>query len=600
MSREFHYDWQIDLRSSPRELWPLAADTNRFNRDSGLPSIHAVPDPAGVPAGAHRLAFDLPGQMVEWDEEPFNWVYPHQFSVIRRFRKGPLQEMRVLCEFQPQDGGGTRLRYQTWARSRNLLGDLVIRAGIGLVSARRFAKAFRTYDDNIQRGGTEYNLPGPIHLAPGGLQRLQAARTALVRNNADEALFEKFSNLLIEADDLSLDRLRPYHLADLWGMNRRETLEFCLRLNRAGLLDLRWELLCPMCRGARESHTNLSEVHAHSHCDFCHIDFTVDFDHQVEVIFRPNAAIRRLPAQQLYCLAGPQVKPHLLLTEILAPGASRVCQVELAAGEYLLSTSLDKRAVSVTVVEGGQDSLALTPALPVAAQRLSPYPTLELSNSGTETAIFSLERTTWRDDAATAADVTTLQLFRDLFPREALRADQEIGVSRVTLLFTDLRDSTRMYRQIGDGPAFGHVRRHFDILQEAVAAEGGTIVKTIGDAVMAVFRQPLHAFLALQIAHARIAEFESDPALHLKAGIHTGPCIVVTLNEHLDYFGTMVNTAARLPSLSASGEVIFSDEIAHDPEVALWLAAGPAQPERFSATVKGFDDLLPLWRAKLL
>ena len=599
MSTEYHYDWQIDLRSSPRELWPLAADTNRFNRDTGLPRIRAVSDLTGVPAGVRRLAFDLPVYTVEWDEEPFNWVYPHQFSVIRRYRNGPMTEMRVLCEFQPQQSGGTHLRYQTWVRPRNLAGDLAIQVGIGLVSARLFMKVFRNYDDNIQRGGTEYSLSGPIHLAPGGLQRLQAARAGLVRNATDAALFEKFSALLIEADDLSLERLRPYHLATLWGLTGRETLEFCLRLNRAGLFDLRWELLCPMCRGAQETHANLAEVHAHAHCNSCHIDFTVDFDHQVEVIFRPNPAIRRLPAQQLYCLAGPQLKPHLLLNEALAPGESRVFQVELETGEHFLLSSLDKRALSVTVGEEGLDSQTLTPTLPAAALRLSPHPTLELNNPTTETAVFSIERTAWRDDAATAADVTTLQLFRDLFPREALRAGQEISVSHVTLMFTDLRDSTRMYRQIGDGPAFGHVRRHFDILQEAVAAEGGAVVKTIGDAVMAVFRQPLHAFLALQTALARISEFESDPALYLKAGIHSGPCIVVTLNERLDYFGTTVNIAARLPGMSSGGEVVFSDEVASDPEVAKWLAASLTHPAHFAAELKGFDEPFSLWRANL-
>src|SRR5690606_38551057 len=103
----------------------------------------------------------------------------------------------------------------------------------------------------------------------------------------------------------------------------------------------------------------------------------------------------------------------------------------------------------------------------------------------------------WSDQAATAADVTTLQIFRDLFSSEVLRPGEEISVGSTTLMFTDLRNSTRLYREIGDAPAFGRVREHFEILEEAVAAEGGAIIKTMGDAVMAAFRKPVSSIKAI-------------------------------------------------------------------------------------------------------
>ena len=42
MTREFYFPWQWDLRSSPEEIWPFAADTNRFNRDTGQPEIEML------------------------------------------------------------------------------------------------------------------------------------------------------------------------------------------------------------------------------------------------------------------------------------------------------------------------------------------------------------------------------------------------------------------------------------------------------------------------------------------------------------------------------------------------------------------------------
>ncbi|HRG08884.1 MAG TPA: hypothetical protein PLJ08_09925, partial [Cyclobacteriaceae bacterium] len=72
---------------------------------------------------------------------------------------------------------------------------------------------------------------------------------------------------------------------------------------------------------------------------------------------------------------------------------------------------------------------------------------------------------TWSDQAATAADVTILQVFRDLFSSEVLRAGEEISVGSMTLMFTDLRNSTKLYRDIGDAPAYGRVREHFEVLE---------------------------------------------------------------------------------------------------------------------------------------
>lgn len=58
------------------------------------------------------------------------------------------------------------------------------------------------------------------------------------------------------------------------------------------------------------------------------------------------------------------------------------------------------------------------------------------------------------------------------------------------LPFSDLRASTTLYETIGDAHAYGQVNRHFDFLTDWIAKNSGSIVKTIGDAVMAVFHRP--------------------------------------------------------------------------------------------------------------
>ena len=194
---------------------------------------------------------------------------------------------------------------------------------------------------------------------------------------------------------------------------------------------------------------------------------------------------------------------------------------------------------------------------------MAPDGGLELVNPAGEPRLAIVERVAWSDQAVTAAEVTSLQLFRDLFSREVLRPGVQLSVGTMTMVFTDLKNSTQLHREIGDAPAFGRVLTHFEILKAAVAEEGGGIVKTMGDAIMAVFPRPVAALRAMARAraawptrrHSRSRAGVTVPPsslqpLALKAGIHSGPCLAINQNDRLDYFGTTVNLTARLCGLS--------------------------------------------------
>ncbi len=175
-----------------------------------------------------------------------------------------------------------------------------------------------------------------------------------------------------------------------------------------------------------------------------------------------------------------------------------------------------------------------------------------------------------------------------------------MSVGAQTIVFTDLRDSTQLYREIGDAPAFGSVVDHFDVLREAIQREDGAVVKTIGDAVMAVFRRPISAVRALLEAQARLAAAGNGALARScsRPGIHAGPCIAVTLNGRLDYFGSTVNIAARIEGLSSGADVILSDAVRFDPEVDAMLTTTPGLLiEPLEATLKGFaEERFALWR----
>jgi class 3 adenylate cyclase len=167
-------------------------------------------------------------------------------------------------------------------------------------------------------------------------------------------------------------------------------------------------------------------------------------------------------------------------------------------------------------------------------------------------------------------------------------------------MFTDLKGSTALYERIGDAAAYHLVRDHFAFLAEQVRVHEGAIVKTIGDAVMAAFADPVDAVKAALAIQGRVARFNADHAVKggvaiaIKLGLHKGPCIAVTLNERLDYFGGTVNMAARLQGRSVGGDIILSDALMVEPEVKALLAGKGLVEE--SAVIKGYEEPVPYYR----
>jgi class 3 adenylate cyclase len=194
--------------------------------------------------------------------------------------------------------------------------------------------------------------------------------------------------------------------------------------------------------------------------------------------------------------------------------------------------------------------------------------------------------------AAVGSVILPLSLFR--FTMVTASHGQE--TADLTFLFTDLQDSTAMYERVGDATAFNLVRLHFNTLESATRAHGGTIVKTIGDAIMATFSDPGEAVrTALEMfERLELVNRSTGSELVLKVGLHRGQAIAVTSRGRRDYFGQTVNVAARLGSLAGAGEIVLSEELHDAGGVAELLDGLPIHHER--GVLKGVAGEVPLYR----
>ncbi len=195
--------------------------------------------------------------------------------------------------------------------------------------------------------------------------------------------------------------------------------KICLRATRAGLLDFQWDLLCPLCRGAKQSGLSLKDIDTEVHCATCKIDFTVNFDRYVELTFRPNPSVRRVEVPS-YCVGSPEWTPHVVAQQLLRAGDKREITLPLESGNYRLRALELQGSQDVTVSPEGDSSAHVTVSSDGwsrDALHVSEKVALSLKNDTDAEQLLILERMEWSDQATTAAEVTALQMFRDLFRR---------------------------------------------------------------------------------------------------------------------------------------------------------------------------------------
>ena len=139
--------------------------------------------------------------------------------------------------------------------------------------------------------------------------------------------------------------------------------------------------------------------------------------------------------------------------------------------------------------------------------------------------------------------------------------------------------------------------QHFDSLRRVIAEHSGAIVKTIGDAVMASFVDPV---AGVQSALRILQEIEDlnrelgGRDLILKLGLHRGPLIAVTLNDRLDYFGQTVNIASRVQNLANADEIWLTDAVFDSPGVAELLSDRQVSVE--DAHLRGIEQVVRAYR----
>jgi len=459
-------------------------------------------------------------------------------------------------------------------------------------------------------------LDGPPRCGSIGAMLTASARTRfeeLAETSASPVVVGRLRALFDAGTDYECYKINAFRLATELGVPRGDAVRALLFATRIGLLDLSWDIHCPSCHGVPEYHKHLMNVRTTAHCGLCVLDWTLNLEDQVEVTFTVNPDVRKITYPNFDELPFPQNVGWIrdmgaregrvpTLGDLFRPGDEKTLTGTVTEGVYrvYVPSHLDQgmrvvvagplatsdQEIEVRVAEDGTLSV---PEVRIAPGRIR----LTVHYGYVKAWGFTMRRDEPERNWVSATYVASQQDFRDLFAAEFLALDASFSVRSTTLMFSDIRGSTEMYEALGDARAYAIVQEHFRVMVEIIRRHEGGVVKTIGDAVMAVFPvnvDGVRAACAIQRAFADVGE--PLRGVEVKIGLHRGPTIVVTSNRTIDYFGRTVNIAARTQGAAAPKEVLITDAVLADAEVLAFVDGLPIRA--FEAKVKGVAEPIKL------
>lgn len=556
----FSYRWQFSCKATPSEIWPYLSNTNRFFKDIGQLPVQSAPISHDKKKGYHELTYEQLHRVDIWEEEPHQWEAPYHLSVRRVYKSGYLKHLLFGLDIsRKKEESVVTIRFS--GDCKGWAGLLFTKKQFNSYFRRKIGKTISGYDEAVSR------LSVPVKAQSRFSFNRQTRWASILENLKEMSGSPVISGLLIRfietADDLDLTNIHPTFLARLWNKPLHEVIDVLLFATKIDILNLSWDMACPSCRKVLHNSKKLTEITDPLYCKECDNDVDLDFNHTVNLVFQVHPLLRKL-SQKSYCPGSPQNRPHVVMQQLLHPGQRKFVKVGMNRGSYKIFTDQSEGYTLVNISDDGVHSATLSfykNEEEIQQVTLSNEPDLILQNKTDQVMTIICEETSWETHRVAASQVTSLQLFRNLFPREHIRLGKKVTAKNLTILFTDLYNSSEIYSAGGDELAIRQVMDHFEILNRAIIEKRGAIVKTIGDAVMAVFPKPIYAVQAFNKAKYQLKEHSNRSyPIQLKGGIHSGDCTAVTLNNHIDYFGNTVNIASRLVEHAKGGELVISSE----------------------------------------
>ncbi len=587
---EYYFTYDFDL--PPDELWPLVSDTSRVNKHMNLSEV-TYNEIEGKLYGKSRIA----GRIHEWIEIPWQWEYAKSMTGERIYSKGYFRYLRANYIIEDKGNGRSALTiYFGWI-PRGITGRLILnlaRKNFGLNFHRAVNEVI---DASVQKPLFILNESPASRISlfsdktANNSARIDSIIKQLINEGIDRNITEKLSDYITNAPDDKLYRIKPLVLAREIDAEKHKLLNVMLHSTRKGLLNMTWDTICPHCQGLRERASHLWEVKKNARCEVCQIDFEATGINSIEVTFHPNPEIRKVNEVH-YCSAEPAKKAHILFQRELKPGQQYSLEALFPEGLYRMRVQGEMNYNTLEISEENSSGTVLWDRSNFSEHyRIQPGGVILIENLSDRAETYIVEEDKTDMDALRPRDIFAFQDFRDIFSEEALALDLSIDVGVQNIVFVDIVKSTELYSREGNSRAFSMVRNYFSSSRDIAVENNGTIIKTMGDAVLLSFIDPLDAIKAAILFQKKF-NGTGPGNLITRITINRGPCLAVNLNNGIDYFGQTVNITAKLQNYAGGGEIVFTREFIQDDSAKEYLMQkGFKEKNVKTASIKGAGDI---------
>jgi len=362
MAQPVRIAWQLHTPRDIETTWEAFSDTDRFNlvAQMGLRfAEEARPDGTTQRTGFIRHL----GMNISWDEEPFSYRRPHWFRSVRRFHGGPAENVTTTLSLRPRPDGGTQIDYAVESTPRNFASRVLVSLDMNRRMQPLLDKAIRGVLASLPNQGPSTDF-GWRPAALSGRADALLARARRSETVMPEA-FDALESFLRTAPLREQSRISPLHLANVFGVSADEVISTLLACVDLGVLSLRFDISCPLCRGAQP----IPNEPGDAHCPSCNVRFDRSFPNSVIVHFEPTSTLRPTKAH-IECLGSPARQSHVVGQESIAPGQACDFDITLPPGVYQLRTLPPHGPpVTVQVYETVEPNC---PPIVIAPHRMSP------------------------------------------------------------------------------------------------------------------------------------------------------------------------------------------------------------------------------------
>jgi eukaryotic-like serine/threonine-protein kinase len=571
---------ELELESSPTELWPHVSNTDRLNHAIHLSSVSYTQtrqdNQTTTQAEVRQAGFTL-----KWTEHPFEWVAPSRLGVLREFQQGPVIWLRNIVELNQYEGR-TRLRHSIEVKPHSRTGSFLVMNELALRVRPRLNETYRHLDQFIQQQKIQSQSAPQAALAiasgdplttghePDKRERafLRSAKQRLIDDDFSPETVYPFLDYIAHAPAQVIARIQPKVLASKLGILSEKLFELCLQATSRGILFMFWDVLCPVCRTTTAQHENLATLRKHTDCAGCGSSFELSFADSVEVIFRPTTDFRKSEFRT-YCIGGPAHTPHVVAQLRLEAGEHVALTTMLSPGEYRLSGRGLRQAWLFVVDDASTQrrlDISLRNGLEMRNKRslASKQQSIMLRNDFGQPILVRLEVAHARQQSWTAAEASAHPAFQRLFPNQLLQPDQLVCAGKVFLLAVQADELWAP--GTSDGAAFAQMHRLKQSLTAAFREDGGVVHSFNSDEIIIRFKDAT----SLARSALMMRELNLGP---IRSAAHSGKAMIAGSQQQLLLFGAIMRDLKELLTVANPFEVVLSEEVWSGSDEALQLQA---------------------------